>query len=174
MRIPQPVCSEVVPPRNVQTFRSGRGGEVDVIFTRCVEGQEPEIFELWAFAEDGICEVHPYSRVQISNNFIGENFHNHFFNAQEVQEVQIPFLGRRSVNGNVQWIDVPRPFGETGIATVAWNENTFVNSWGTKPTRIPNRPIRQRKTFPGFIINLRAVARCANHNRLWRNHVERR
>ena len=171
MRIPPPVYSEDFPPRTIQRFISGRGGEVDVLFNRCIKGQEPEVFELRAFAEDGIREVHPYARFQISNDFIRETFHTHFFNALEVR---IPFLGPRSVNGSVQWLDVPCPFGETGISAAAWTENTFVNSWGTNPTRIPNRPIRWRTTFPDVPINLHTAARCANHDLLWANRVDRR
>ena len=78
------------------------------------------------------------------------------------------------MNGSVQWIDVPRPFGKTGIATTDWTENTYVNSWGTNPTRIPNVPIIRRTTFLDVPINLRAVALRANHNHLRRNCVERR
>ena len=121
--IPQPVLFEVVHPLTVQRLSFGRAGEVDVWFTRCIEVWEPDIYELWALAGDRMREVHSYARVQISNDFIGETFHTHFFNAREVQ---IPFLGRRSVNRSFQWIDVPRPFGETGIATVAWTENLCV------------------------------------------------
>ena len=87
---------------------------------------------------------------------------------------RIPFLGRRSVNGSVQWIDVSLPFGKHFIATKAWTENTYVNSWGTNPTRILNAPIRRRTTFLNIPINLRAVARRTCHDRLWRNRVERR
>ena len=79
MCIPQPVCFEVVPTRTGQIFISGRGGEGNVWFNCCIEGQEPEIYELWTFS-DGICKVHPYARVKISNDFIGETFHTHFFN----------------------------------------------------------------------------------------------
>ena len=70
----QPVCFEVVPPRTVQCLRSGRGGEENVWYTHCIEGQETDICELWNFADDGIFEVHPYARVQISDNFIGRLF----------------------------------------------------------------------------------------------------
>ena len=115
-------------------------------------------------------EIHPYARVQISNNFIGENFHTQFFNAQEVR---IPFLGRRSVNGSVQWLDVPWSFSETGISTAAWTENTFFNLWGTNPTMISIVPIIRRTTFPDVPINLRAVSRRACHDRFQRNCVER-
>ena len=123
------------------------------------------------FAEDGIREVHLYSRVQISNNFVKETFYTHFFNAREIQ---IPFLGRRSVNVSVQWLGVPLPFVETGIVTAAWTENTFVYSWGTNPTVIPNLPIRRRTTLQSVPINLRAFACRANPDCLRYNCVERR
>ena len=120
----EPVVFEVFPPRTVQRLSSGRGGDGDVWFTRCIEVQEPEIYELWNFADDRICEVHPFARVQISDDFTRGTFHTHFFNARAVR---IPFLVRRSVNGSVQWLDVPRLFGETGVATAAWTENIYVN-----------------------------------------------
>ena len=104
----------------------------------------PEIYELWTFDDDEICEVHPYARVKISDDFIGEIFYTHFFNAREVR---IPFLGRISINGSVQWFNVPRPFGETGIATAAWPKNIYVKIWGTNPTKIPNVTINRRATF---------------------------
>ena len=69
-------------------------------------------------------KVHPYAWVQISDDFIRETFHTHFFNAREVI---ITFLGRISVNVIVQWLDVPQPFGETVIANVAWTGNIYVN-----------------------------------------------
>ena len=115
MRLPQPFLFKVVPPRSVQRHSSGIGGKFNVLFYRFIEGWEPEIYEFWSFDEDVIREVHPYAQVQISNDFIWETFHTRFFNTREVR---LPFLGRRSVNGSVQWLDVPQPFGETGIATV--------------------------------------------------------
>ena len=171
MRILQPSCFEVVPPLTIQRLSYFRGGEGDVWFTRCIEGREPEIYGLWTFADDGIHEVHLYVWVKISDKFIGETFHTHFSNAWEVQ---IPFLGRRSVNGSVQWLDVPQPFGETGIATAAWTENIYVNLWGANPTRIPNVPINRRATFTNVPIYLRAVARRSREKLLWDNRVERR
>ena len=36
------------------------------------------MYELWTFAEDGTSEVHPFARVQISDDFTGETFHTHF------------------------------------------------------------------------------------------------
>ena len=62
MCIPHPVIPEVVPTRPVQALRAGRGGEIDVMYTSCIEGWEPEIFELWVCAEDRNREVHPYDK----------------------------------------------------------------------------------------------------------------
>ena len=84
-----------------------------------------------------------------------------FFNAKARR---IPFLGRRSVNGSVQWINVTRPFFKTGVATAAWTENLYVNPWFyiDSPARSPNNPI-----------NLRAVARRIRDDLLRANRVER-
>ena len=72
MCMPQPGIPEVVPLSPVQALCSGRGGEIKVEYIRCIEVREPEAFELWAFAEDGICKVHPYARVQICDKCLGE------------------------------------------------------------------------------------------------------
>ena len=69
MHIPQPGIPEVVLLRPVQALLSGRGGKTEVASIRFTEGREPKVFEIWAFAEEGIREVQPYARVQISDNF---------------------------------------------------------------------------------------------------------
>ena len=74
MRISQTGIPEVVLLRPIQALCSVRGGEIEVGYIHCIEGQETEVFELWAFAEDGIREIHPYARVQISDDFVGETF----------------------------------------------------------------------------------------------------
>ena len=136
-RIPQTRWTEVFLPRPAQALRSGRGGEIDITYIRCINGRDPEVFKLWTFAEDKIRKVHPFARVQISNEFTEDTFYSYFFNAQIIR---IPFLGRKFVNTSVQWIDVPRPFGKTGSRVATWTENTFIYSWGTYPTVImPNR-----------------------------------
>ena len=84
MCIPKPGIPEIFPPRTVQVLRSGIGGEIDVKYTRCIKGREPEVFELWAFDEEKSCKVHPYAWFQISNDFVGETFYSHFFNAREI------------------------------------------------------------------------------------------
>ena len=74
----EPVAVQVFPLRTVQRLCSGREGEGDVWFILCIEGQEPKIYELWTFDEDGTRKVHPFARVQISDDFTGETFHTHF------------------------------------------------------------------------------------------------
>ena len=95
MRIPQSVILFRVPPQPVQALRSGRGGEIDVPYIRCLDGLLPEAYELWALAEDGVCEDHPNTRIKLLDDFRQDTFHTHFFNARRFQ---ITFLGRRSVN----------------------------------------------------------------------------
>ena len=97
MRIPQPGISEVVPPRTVQRILYGKGGEVDDMYTRCIEVWEHEVYEVWSFNKDGICEVHLYDQVQTRKDFFRETFHTHFLNARRFQ---ITFLGRISVNSS--------------------------------------------------------------------------
>ena len=95
MRIPQPGWADVILLRTAQAICSSRGDEIDIAYIRCIDGREPEAFELWALAEDGICEVHPFARFQIRDDFTEDTFYTEFFNARQIQ---IPFLGRRSVN----------------------------------------------------------------------------
>ena len=84
-----------------------------------------------------------------------------FFNAKAVR---FPLLGCISVNRSVPWLNVPRPFCETGVAPVAWTENLYDNPWChvDSPDRSPDNPI-----------NLRAVT-CRVHDDILRyNCVER-
>ena len=82
MAIREPVSVQAAPHCTVQSLRSGRGGEDGVWFTCNVEGQEPKIYERWTFAEDGTREVHPFSWIQISDDFTGETFQTIIFNAK--------------------------------------------------------------------------------------------
>ena len=84
MRIPQPGWTGFILPRPAQALRSGRGGEIDIVYIRCIDGREPEAFELWAFAEDRFREVHPFARVQISDDFTEGTFYSQFFNAGQI------------------------------------------------------------------------------------------
>ena len=123
MRIPQPAIPFVVPPNPVQALCSGRGGEIDVPYICCLGGRVPEAFELWAFDEDVVREVHPYARVKLLDDFREDTFYSHFFNARRIQ---IPFLGRRSVNMSVEFLDAPRATQKVGSSIATWTENILL------------------------------------------------
>ena len=105
MHITQPVIPFHVPLQPVQYFCSGRGGQINVPYIRCLDGRVTEANELWDLSEDGVREFHLYARVELLDDFREDNFHTHFFNARQFQ---IPFLGRRSVNMSVDFLDVAR------------------------------------------------------------------
>ena len=74
---------------------------------------------------------------------------------------------QRSVNGSVEWLDIPQSFYDTGLATVAWNENLYVDPW-----RITDIPTRSTSS-PDNPFNLRNVARRVHDDILCANHLER-
>ena len=133
IRIPQPAITFVVPPHPSQVLCSGRGGEIDVPYIRCLDDWVPEAFEIWSLAKDGVHEVHLSARVKLLEDFREDTFHIHFFNAQRFQ---IPFLGRRSVNMSVKFLDDARATQQVGSRVATWTENIFVNSLGPYPTMI--------------------------------------
>ena len=103
MRIPQPIIPFRDPPQPVQVLCSGRGGEIDVPYTRCLNGWVPKCYELWDLAEDGVRKIHLYSKFRILSEFREDTFHTHLFNARRLW---IPFLGCRAVNDSVEFLDV--------------------------------------------------------------------
>ena len=133
-RVPQPIIPFCVPPQPIQGLRSGRGGKIDIPYIRFLDGRVPEPYELWDLAEDGVREVHPYARFELLYDFIGYTFHTHFFN---VRRFQIPFLGCRSVNMSVEFLDVVRTTQQVRSRVASWTKNIFVHSWGPYPTMIP-------------------------------------
>ena len=61
-----------------QPSNSGSGADDRLEFIRCVGGREPQIHELWTFAEDGItCKVHPFARAEVGD-FYGDCFHTYY------------------------------------------------------------------------------------------------
>ena len=117
MRIPQTVIPFYALPQLVQALHSGRGGEINVWYICCLDGRVTKAFELWDLAEDGVCKVQSYARVEILSDFREDSFHTHFFNAQQFQ---IPFLGRRSVNMSVKFTDAARATQQVGSRVASW------------------------------------------------------
>ena len=93
----------------------------------------PKAFELWALADDRVSEVHLSARFKLLDDFREDNFHTHFFNARRFQ---IPFLGHRSVNMSVEFLDAASATDQVGSRVATWTENIFVHSRGPYPTII--------------------------------------
>ena len=129
----------------------------------------PRAFEVWALAEDGVREVHPYARVKILSKFRRDAFHTHFFNARQLQ---IPFLGRRALNMSVEFLDIVRVTHHVG-SRVDYTPKRFVQSWRVNPTDTipPNFSTMTRRAydpihnFYGFVLRY-------NHKRLRLRRVE--
>ena len=92
-------------------YDSGNGDEDGPEFIRCVDGQEPQIHKVWNFGEDGIKhKVHLTARVDFGVGFVGEFSTNSLTPSWR----RIPIFGVNSINGSVQWLDVPDPLRTDG------------------------------------------------------------
>ena len=169
IRLPHPIIPFRVPSQPVQVLCSGRGGEIDVPYILCLDGRVPEAFELWALAEDGVREVHPSTRVKLLGDFREDSFHTHLFNARRFQ---IHFLGCKSVNMSVEFLDVACATQQVGSRVATWTENIFVHSWGTYTTMIlPTFSTIKRRAYD-LPVTSHTLALRANHERLILIHVE--
>ena len=169
MRILQPIIPVRAPPQTVTVIWSGSADALEVTYIRCLNGSVTKAFELWALAEDGVCEVHPYARVKLLFEFRKYTFHTHLFNARRLQ---IPFLGRRALNTSFKFLDVVCVTHHIG-SLVDYTPNIFVHSWGVNPTDTtpPNVSTITRRdhdpihTFHGFVLR-------SNHGHLILKRVE--
>ena len=169
MHIPQPIIPLCVHPQPVQDICSGRGGKINVPYICCLNGRVPEAYELWALAEDRVSEVHPYARVEILSNFMEDTFHTHFFNTRRFQ---IPFLGRRSANMSVEFLDVASTTQQVRSCVASWTKKPFVHSWGTYPTMIyPNVSTITGRAY-NVTVTPHTLVLQANHKRLRLKRVE--
>ena len=69
MRIPWNIIPVRAPPQQVTVIWSSSAVVTEVPYIRCLNGWVPEAFELWALADDGVREVHPYARFKIRSEF---------------------------------------------------------------------------------------------------------
>ena len=90
MRTPQTITPVCAPPQIVTVLWYGSADVIKVLYIRCLNGWVPEDFELWAIADDGVCEVHPYARVKLRSDFSEDTFQTFFFNSQTIPDY---FLG---------------------------------------------------------------------------------
>ena len=176
MHIPHPAIPFVVPSHPSKALCSGRGVEINVPYICCLDGQVPEAFQLWDFAEDGVFQVHLYARVKLLDYFREDTFYSHFFNARLIQT---SFLGCRSVNMSVNFLDAPRSTQKVGSRVATWTKNIFVYSWGPYPTVIPHTFSTIKRRAYAVPIIPHALSCRANHKHLrlicveWRQTLHR-
>ena len=125
-----------------QPSSSGSRDKYGLEFIRCVGGQEPQIHELWSFAEDIITrEVHPFARIDVCN-FSRDCFHTAYV-TEIVRRVFI--YGQKYMNGSVKWLGVPAPSFGTGVA---WTEIFLF------PIRVGETDMAMNVGLPQFALDL--------------------
>ena len=67
----------------------------------CLNGRVPKRYEVSSLNAQGVHKVHPIARVELFDAFAEDTFWSTFFN---VRRCRIPFISRRSVNSNVEFI----------------------------------------------------------------------
>ena len=169
MRLTQPITPFLAPPQPVQVLNYGSSDKIEVPYIRCLDGQVPECYEIWALVEDGVHEVHPYAMVRLLSEFREDTFHTHLFNSQRFQ---IPFLGRRALNDSVEFLDVIRT-NQHVQSRVNYTPNIFVHSWGINPTDMfpPNVSTITRRAYDPIVTFHGSVLR-SNHERLRLKRIE--
>ena len=109
-----------------QRSDSGSGDEDVPDFNRCVDGQEPQIHEVWTSGKDGVTrEVHLTVQVDFGAGFVGNVLTNYLTPNWH----RIPMFGVNSINGSVQWLSAPAPL-MTNVPP--WTDNILAPSsaWG--------------------------------------------
>ena len=82
MRMRHPIVFVRAPPDPVQVFYSGSNDTIDpVSYIVCLHGQVPERSELLRLNDGGVCEVHPFARVRLLDDFRDDNFQTFFFDS---------------------------------------------------------------------------------------------
>ena len=77
-----------------------------------MDGRQPQIHEIWNFAEDGITrEIHPTGQEDVSSGLVGELSTD----CLNPSWRRVPMFGRSSINGIVRWIGVPDFLRNNGL-----------------------------------------------------------
>ena len=93
MRIPQSIIPVRDPPQPVTVLRSGRADILEVPYIRCLNGQAPKAYELWALADDVVSRGSPVRKVQASFRVQGRYFSKFLLQFATIPD---PFLGSQS------------------------------------------------------------------------------
>ena len=117
---------------------SGSGGTKGVEFIRCIDGQEPQIHEIWRLSSDGVtCEVHLAAQIDVGTETVEQFTANYLAKNGR----RIPVIGQISINRSVEPLSIPAdawgcglPFIENVQAptdTTGWGHGGTSNqNWG--------------------------------------------
>ena len=102
MRMRHPIVPVCVPTYPVRVLYSGSDDTIEQVpYIFCLNGRVPEMYKLWSLNAQGVCEVHPFARVRLFDDFIEDSFKTFFFDSRICR---IPFIGRRSLNNSAEFI----------------------------------------------------------------------
>ena len=107
---------------------SDSGGKDGPEFIRCVDGRQPQIYEVWTFSEDCVTrEVHPTARIDVGDGLVGEFATDYLTPSWS----RVPMFGRNYINGSVEWLGVPDFLRNYGPH---WTLNLLAPyaNWGTE------------------------------------------
>ena len=120
------------PPDTVLVHYSDSGASITpVTYIVCLHGRVPERYELWSLNAQGVCEVHPFARIRLLDDFREDTFQTTFFNSRRCC---IPFIGWILLNSSVEFIEFADVTSD--LKGVIFIPNIFVHEWGTYPTMI--------------------------------------
>ena len=98
----------------------------------CLNVRVPERYEVWSLNAQGVREVHSIARVNLVDAFREDTFRSTFFNSRRCR---IPFIGRISVNGSVEFIRFTDVIADSTLNIIS-TRNISVHPWGKYPTFI--------------------------------------
>ena len=131
-------------------------------------------------------EVHPTARLDVGSGFVGECFDTDYLT---ISWRRVPMFGRNSINGSIEWLDVPNFLSTDGPP---WTANTWAphisggnQESSTNPdwdscsgenfdsVSIPwNRPVRVLPIYYWKVFqNTRSAVRCVRGNLLMENRM---
>ena len=132
MHMRHPIIRVRAPPDTVRALYSVSDDTIDQVpYIVFLNGQVPEMYELWALIAQGVREVHPFARVRLFDDFREDTFKTFFFNSRRCR---ISFIGSRSLNNSVEFIRFAHV--TLDVEVFLYTPNLFVHNWGTNPTTI--------------------------------------
>ena len=98
----------------------------------CLNDRVPERYEVWSVNTHRVREVHLTARVKLFDLCAEDTFRSTFHDSRRCR---VPFIGRRSVNGSVEFICFADVIADSN-SDIFSTRNIFMHSWGKYPTVI--------------------------------------